>query len=314
MPADLGFYDLRAIEAIEGQAKLAHEYAICGFSFYHYWFSGRRLLDRPVDLILRSGKPDFPFMLFWANETWSKRWLGEDRDVLMRQDYSEEDDWNHVTWLCDHVFADRRYIRIDEKPVFVIYRPGHLPDCARTLRIFRDVAKQKGFAGLYLIGSNAHSNEIRRKQLEYFDIILNFEPKLGTLPGVFNDKWSFKRLRHNTARFGVCSGRLKLYDYAEVKQLMQRRSLPGRFLPCPFVGWDNTARRGEKAIIMVNQDPAVFADSLRWAKEVVRGLPEQQRLVFINAWNEWAEGNHLEPCAKYGRQFLESVKNVVNED
>ncbi|HEU4717844.1 MAG TPA: glycoside hydrolase family 99-like domain-containing protein [Bacteroidia bacterium] len=306
LPSDLGFYDLRAIETIEEQAALAREYAIHGFSFYHYWFSGKRLLHDPLDLLLETKRPDFPFLLFWANESWSRRWLGEERDVLIRQEYSREDDLHHAEWLCGRVFPDKRYIRVDGKPVFVIYRPNDFPDIGETLKIFRETAVKKGFPGLYLIGNNSHT----LKKPEVFDTVLNFEPQLGLLQQAFHDKWSWRRLLHNVSRFGLYSGTLKLYSYAETKNLMKKRRLPEKFVPCPFVGWDNTARRGEKGIILVGQDTQPFEDSLRWAKEIAMKLPGEEQFVFINAWNEWAEGNHLEPCRRYGRAFLETVKKV----
>jgi lipopolysaccharide biosynthesis protein len=306
LPTDLGFYDLRAIETIEEQAKLAAANGIYGFSFYHYWFHGRRLLHEPVDLILKTKNPDFPFLLFWANESWSRRWLGEERDVLIEQKYSEEDDRKHIEWLCENVFSDKRYITVNGKPVFVIYRPSDFPDIRKTLEIFRSVAVSKGFPGLYLVGNNSHSSG----NLEAFDIILNFEPQLGLLKNAFNDKWSYSRMMNNYRSFGVWSGTLKIYDYAEAKKLMASRKLPTRFLPCPFVGWDNTARRGKKGIIVENTSSEEFEKSLYWAKGVVKDLPEEEQLIFINAWNEWAEGNHLEPCIRYGSQFLDSVKKV----
>lgn len=310
LPTDMGFYDLRAIETIEEQAKLAAENGIYGFSFYHYWFHGKRLLHEPVDLILKSKKPDFPFLLFWANESWSRRWLGEERDVLIKQEYSEEDDRKHIEWLCDEVFSDKRYIKVNEKPVFVIYRPNDLPDCGKTLAMFRKIALDKGYKGLYLVGNNSHSV----KNLEHFDITLNFEPQLGLLKKAFEDKWSYKRMLDNYSKFKIRSGTLKVYDYSEVKQLMRKRKVPYKFLPCPFVGWDNTARRGNKGIIIVNEDAKSFEDSLRWSKEIVNEYPEEERLIFINAWNEWAEGNHLEPCIKNGSKFLNSVKKVFKDE
>jgi lipopolysaccharide biosynthesis protein len=310
LPAGLGFYDLRAIEAIEEQAKLAKENGIYGFSFYHYWFHGKRLLHEPIDIILKTKRPDFPFLLFWANESWSRRWLGEEKDILIKQDYSEEDDRAHMEWLCDKVFSDPRYIRVDDKPVFVIYRPNDLPDADRTVKLFREIAVRKGFKGLYLVGNNAHSP----KNLGSFDIILNFEPQLGILEKAFEDKWSFDRWRNNYFKFRINNGTLKVYDYTEVKQKMKSRKLPEKFLPCPFVGWDNTARRGDKGIMIVNADPKVFEESLEWSKQIVNKLPEEERLIFINAWNEWAEGNHLEPCIKYGSQFLNSVKKIFKDE
>lgn len=306
LPTHLGFYDLRAIETIEEQAQLAKANGIHGFSFYHYWFHGRRLLHEPVDLMLKTKKPDFPFLLFWANESWSRRWLGEERDVLIKQEYSHEDDVAHCEWLCRNVFSDQRYITVNGKPVFVIYRPNDFPDIKRTLETFREIAVKHGFPGLYLVGNNAHS----QKNLEHFDVMLNFEPQLGLLKNAFKDEWISERLLHNYRKFGIMSGTLKVYDYSEVKELMTKRRLPEKFIPCPFVGWDNTARRGRKGIIISNSDPVVFERSLRWAKEIAMKFPEQERFVFINAWNEWAEGNHLEPCIKHGSAFLDGVKKV----
>lgn len=310
LPTEMGFYDLRAIEAIEAQAALAKENGVSGFCFYHYWFNGKRLLHEPVDLMLKSQRPDFPFVLFWANETWSRRWLGEEKDILIRQDYSSEDDLRHIEWLCDEVFSDKRYLRVNDKPVFLIYRPNDLPDCSETLRIFRETAIKKGYKGLYLIGNNSHSQE----NLGDFDIVLNFEPQLGLLKDAFNDDWSFQRLRDNYSKHRIASGKLKVYDYNEVKALMKTRKISQPFLPCPFVGWDNTARRGDKGIIIRNANPAAFEESLRWAKNVVAALPAEEQLVFINAWNEWAEGNHLEPCIRYGSAFLQSVKKVFKDE
>jgi lipopolysaccharide biosynthesis protein len=308
LPADLGFYDLRVIETIVDQASIAKNYGLGGFAFYHYWFKGKRLLNDPIDLILESRKPDFPFLLFWANETWSRRWLGEERDVLIAQEYSDEDDEQHASWLCEKAFSDPRYIKVNGKPVFVIYRPHDLPDINKTISIFRRVAEQKGFPGVYLVGCNAHSS----KGLSAFDNILNFEPQLGLLKDAFKDQWTFQRWRHNFSA-GVNSGKLKLYDYAEVKDQLMKRKHPEKFIPCPFVGWDNTARRGEKGVIMINQDADHFERSLRWAKEKVQEQPREEQLIFINAWNEWAEGNYLEPCQKFGYAFLERVRKVFND-
>jgi lipopolysaccharide biosynthesis protein len=310
LPTDLGFYDLRAIETIIEQADLAKRNGVTGFSFYHYWFGGKRLLHEPIDIVLETKKPDFPFMLFWANESWSRRWLGEERDVLIKQNYSEEDDRNHAIWLCENVFSDPRYIKADGKPVFAIYRPNDFPDIKKTLDIFREVARSKGFPGVYLIGNNSHSQE----GLEHFDHVLNFEPQLGLLKNAFNDKWLYERWRNNYSKFKVPNGKLKIFDYAEVKTQMKKRKLPYKFIPCPFVGWDNTARRGDKGIIIANADAELFEESLHWAKDIAMQQPENERFVFINAWNEWAEGNHLEPCIKYGSAFLESVKKVFGND
>ncbi len=310
LPADFGFYDLRVIDTLIEQAAMASAYGIYGFSFYHYWFHGKRLLHEPVDLILKSKQPDFPFLLFWANESWSRRWLGDEKEVLIGQHYSTEDDRAHAEWLCQNVFSDSRYIKVNGKPVFVVYRPFNLPDVPQFIATFREVAEKHGFPGVYLVGCNAHSSS----QLHLFDNILHFEPQLGILKDAFHDDWKWSRYTSNWFNFGVRDGKLKLYDYNKVKKQLMNRTLKRKFIPCPFVGWDNSARRGEKGVVMLNQNAKMFGESLKWAKNAVQQFPEQEQMVFINAWNEWAEGNHLEPCLNYGHQYLEQVKKIFVEN
>jgi len=307
LPADLGFCDLRVPEVREAQAQLAKQYGIHGFCYYHYWFNGKRLLNRPIDEVLSSKHPDFPFMLFWANETWSRRWLGEEKEILIKQTYSEEDDRNHINWLYDNAFIDERYIKVHGRPAFVIYRPHDLPDYKKTLALFKSIAESKGLPAPFMIGSNSHGHE-----LSGFDQVLNFEPQLGLLPDAFVDGANDNKKKRNRT-YNIKSSELKVYDYKGVKKIMAARKFDYKYLPCVFVGWDNTARRGKNGIIIINQNKEDFKNSLLEAKEVVKDYPEDEKIVFINAWNEWAEGNHLEPCATYGHTFLEIVKEVFND-
>ena len=177
LPADLGFYDLRLAETRKAQAEMAKAYGIYGFCYYHYWFSGKRLLHQPIDEMLHSKQPDFPFMLCWANETWSRRWLGEEKEVLIKQEYSEADDYAHAEWLCNNAFNDSRYIKMYQRPAFAIYRPHDLPDYKKTISIIKQVAISKGLSEPFFIGSNSHSDK-----LDGFDQVLNFEPQLSLLP------------------------------------------------------------------------------------------------------------------------------------
>jgi lipopolysaccharide biosynthesis protein len=306
LPSDLGFYDLRSHDTRAEQARLAKAYGIHGFCYYHYWFNSERILERPFNEVVKSGEPDFPFMLCWANETWSRRWLGEEKEVLLKQAYSEEDDRNHATWLCENAFNDKRYITVHGRPAFIIYRPHDLPDAKKTIAIFKEVARSKGLPEPYMIASNSHSQE-----LEGFDHVLNFEPQLGMLTEAFYDKPTLRKLKNNLKQ-GVLSPSLKVYDYRAVKELMAGRKFEYPYFPCVFVGWDNTARRGRKGVIIVNQNKEDFKASLQRAKQMAEQKPEEEQLVFINAWNEWAEGNHLEPCRKYGHAFLEAVKETFH--
>jgi lipopolysaccharide biosynthesis protein len=308
LPADLGFYDLRLSEAREAQAELARTYGISGFCYYHYWFQGRRLLGRPVDEILGSSRPDFPFCLCWANESWTRGWLGQERDVLISQTYDPYDDLQHCRWLAK-AFADHRYLRVKRRAVFLIYRPGHLPEPKRLTDALRDACIKNGDENPYLIGVDAHAPG-RDFRSDGFDTTLGFEPQLGALPSAFYDAFSRRRMLRNL-RLGVMSGRLKLYDYTEARDRILTLERPFPTVPCVFVSWDNSPRRGEKGVIIVNASPQAFGRALETSVSKLRARSDGESLLFINAWNEWAEGNHLEPCQKWGRGYLEATRRAL---
>lgn len=317
VPADLGFYDLRLPEARQAQATLAMQYGIDGFCYYHYWFHGQRLLERPVDEILDSQQPDFPFCLFWANETWEGRWHGVTKGskILIKQDYSVQDDLDHIAWLAK-VMADPRYIKVEGRPLFVIYRPLDLPDCARTLSVWREEMSRRGMPNPFFMASNSHS--YGTNFLEYgFDGVLQFLPQLSVLDCFEprNFKHKLKRLVRNLMH-GVLSTDLHLYDYEKsVRKMLMKTDWP--VFRSLFSSWDNSARSGRKGVTLLNSDPDTFAKMLlEVSSSTLDEQPAGRRLVFLNAWNEWAEGNHLEPDQKYGRAFLEAVKKVkaqINE-
>ncbi|MFL6499709.1 MAG: glycoside hydrolase family 99-like domain-containing protein, partial [Candidatus Udaeobacter sp.] len=209
LPSDLGFYDLRLSETREAQAELAREHGIFGFCYYHYWFHGRRLLERPFQEVLESGRPKFPFCLCWANEPWTRRWLGEGQDTLIAQTYSSEDDEAHSEFLSS-VFRDERYITVGDRPVFLLYRPDRHPDPIRFTTLLKSAVRGATGNEPYLIALDAgHPNEDDRKL--GFDATLHFEPQLGLLPGAVDDRPSIGRLVRNL-QLGVLSARLKLYE------------------------------------------------------------------------------------------------------
>ena len=289
LPADLGYYDLRVPEAREKQAQLAREHGLEAFCYWHYWFNGKRLLQRPIDEILKSGNPDFPFCFAWANETWSRRWLGEEKEILIKQTYSAEDDLQHARWLAE-AFADPRYLRVNGRPVFVIYRPADLPQPQRTIETIRAQCKRRSVGEPYLLAMTAHMQKDWRNL--GFDGNVDFEPQLGVVPGVMKDG-------------------LKVFDYALARDLMKKRKRDFPFHPCIFVNWDNTPRRGRNGVVFVGSTPQLFGAGLEEIVRSVQQEPLEERLVFINAWNEWAEGNYLEPDQKHGRAYLEQVRRVA---
>jgi len=194
LPADLGFYDLRLPEARQAQVDLAREYGIYGFCYYHYWFNGRRLLERPLAEVLSSGEPDFPFCLCWANESWTKRWDGVEGTVLMEQRYTVEDDRAHLCWLAG-VFRDQRYIRVGGKPLLLVYRATKMVNPLRTTSIWREEARKLGIGELYLCRVECFGNERVDPTTIGFDAGVEFQPDwlyLGT-PLRQETRWSWAR-------------------------------------------------------------------------------------------------------------------------
>ena len=298
-------------EARQAQAELAHSYGIEGFCYWHYWFHGKRLLERPVDEIIASGEPDFPFCLAWANESWSRTWLGDSRQILVEQTYSERDDRAHACWLAT-AFADPRYIHIDGRPMLVVYKPMDLPSAQRTTDIFRDECRRLGQPEPYLVGIDAHCPGTDMRQFG-FDATEHHEPQLGVLaPDAFRDDPRASKFIRNLHR-GILSPTKKVYSHRAAALLMARVRPAFPHLPCCFTGWDNTARRGRHAIVMVESGPEVFRSELSEMTRKVLHKNHQERVVFINAWNEWAEGMYLEPDAKFGHAYLNVIADVLTD-
>ena len=313
LPTDMGFYDLRLNEVMQEQAKLATGYGIAGFCFYHYWFNGHLLLEKPLHNLLETGKPDFPFMMCWANENWSRRWDGREQEVLMKQDYSAEDDVKHIQYLLQFL-QDPRYIRIDGKCVLAIYRLTLLPDPAATIRIWREEARKAGIE-LYLV--HFENWDWRgAKMLDYgLDAGVEFAPhyqlveylKKHPIQQPSGMQKKMLRLLHKT---GIRKKKqTTIYPYDWILQGAEMATYDYKRFPAACPSWDNTARRKEAATIFDGSSPEKFAQWLQIIRRKFKPYSKEENLVFINAWNEWAEGNHLEPCIKYGRQFLEAVKN-----
>jgi lipopolysaccharide biosynthesis protein len=306
LPADLGFYDLRLGESRVAQAALAARHGIHGFCYYHYWFEGRRLLERPFDEVLASGEPDFPFALCWANENWTRVWTGGDREVLLRQGYSARDDVEHLRWLAE-AFGDRRYVRVDGRPVFLVYRPSSLPDPRRTSDAWRAEAQRLGLGDLYLCA--VHSNTTAREDpaLIGFDASVEFQPDFGDLgPAVRQGVAHRAARKYLRPQSPYRVHRMHAYEGIVERSLSASRS-PFKRFPCVTPGFDNSPRRRDGgAAILLGSTPERYE---RWLREVVAGFEPysaEENFVFVNAWNEWAEGNHLEPCQRWGTAYLEA--------
>jgi lipopolysaccharide biosynthesis protein len=305
VPADLGYYDLREPEVREAQAAMASTYAIFGFCYYHYWFGGHRLLERPFNEVLASGKPDFPFCLCWANENWTRRWDGMEHEILIQQQHSDSDDIRFIRALFP-AFSDKRYIRINGRPLLIVYRTDILPNPARTASIWREEVHRAGLGDLYLCRAETfttYGNHVDPKMIG-FDAALEFPP---------HAVWSSSLRATTIPADSDFDG--DVFDYEQVVLNSLLRPTPSYKL---FRGvmptWDNTPRRRNKGYIFVNSSPELYeewlADCIAWT---MREHVKDERLVFVNAWNEWAEGCHLEPDVRYGYRYLDATRSAIEK-
>lgn len=311
IPKDLGFYDLRLPESRLAQAELAKEYGIYGFCYYHYWFSGHLLMERPIDEILESKEPQFPFMMCWANENWTRAWNGSKNQILIEQKYSDEDDYNHIHYLLDHIFCDERYIRINGKPVFAIYRSSSFPNIKRTIEIWRNEAKKKGVE-LYICRFESFNEKVTNLQELGFDAAIEFPPH-SISPYVIKHNSLRQYINALTKRVFNCSvWKNSTFNYSfYVKLRMNERNPEYKRYSCITPMWDNSPRRKNGYFVLKGSTPELYRKLLYNLYTRFKPYSNEENLFFINAWNEWAEGNHLEPDLKWGRQYLEATKDVI---
>lgn len=318
LPADLGFYDLRLPEARAAQAEMAARHGIYGFCYYHYWFNGKQVLERPLNEIRQSGQPDFPFCLCWANENWTRRWDGLDDEVLLEQKYGPADDLAHIRSLIP-LFHDRRYIRVINRPLFLVYRASKFPEPQKTTELWRREAERAGLKGLFLVRVESHTDFGDPRGMG-FDSAVEFQPRWSALSGarIFRRRW-WRRARLGTGEPDLLDN--FVFEYRDL--VTEALACPVQTyprIPCVCPGWDNSARRERGATIFINSTPEKYE---YWLQDVVNRTKTNLRLgtnheitpdslIFINAWNEWAEGNHLEPCQKWGRRYLEATQRALS--
>lgn len=300
VPIDPGYYDLRDKAVQQRQIELAKLYGIGGFCFYFYWFGGKRLLERPLDNWLANRDLDFPFCICWANENWSRRWDGLDRQILIAQNHSAEDDIAFIGEVAPYL-RDPRYIRVDGKPLLLLYRPSLLPEPAKTAERWRAWCRGNGVGEIFL--AYTQSFEKVDPELYGLDAAVEFPPNNAGLPD------ATRLVKSRRRRFGG-----RVFDWSAL--VAQSQNYGQRLYPLfrsVNPGWDNTARRGRRAIVLVNNSPALYR---RWLQnailDTVRHADEpSRRLVFVNAWNEWAEGAHLEPDAVHGYAYLQATRDAL---
>ena len=303
LPADLGFYDLRLPEARAAQAGLAQRYGVSAFCYWHYWFAGRRLLERPVREIVKSGEPDMPFCLGWANQTWTGIWHGAPGRILVEQTYpGRADDVAHFEELLP-AFGDRRYFTVDGRPVFYVFRPEQLPDPAGWCRRWRKMARANGLAGMYLIAEM--TDLLGRGPVCENPVALGFDAGVYVrLPARTSP---LRVLGLRAARKLLDSGP-EVYPYRADPRPVPERYRAGHVYTAVFPNWDNTPRSGRNGLVLSGSHPSLFAAQVEAAARAVADCALDERLVFVKSWNEWAEGNYVEPDVEFGHGWLEALR------
>ena len=305
-------------EVREAQADLARAYGIEGFCYYHYWFAGRRSSSGPFNEVLASGRPDFPFCLCWANQSWTGVWHGAPNKTLLAQTYpGRADDIAHFETLLP-AFEDSRYMRVDGKPIFVIYRPLEIPETRRVTEHWREMAVTAGLGGLHLVGFESdEAKDWLPKDYGFDAVVRSRLPKRKVWP-----TWD-EPARKIALKLSLWKARLTpgadvpvygptIHSYADMLDLVVAAPTPGiESYPCVIPNWDNTPRSGVNGLVLNGSTPALFRRQVRKALDVTAHLPPDHRLMFVKSWNEWAEGNYLEPDLEHGHAYLKALRDEL---
>lgn len=322
IPTELGYYDLSDDKTRIAQAELANKYGVSGFCYYHYWFNEKLLLEMPLNEVLKSGKPNFPFCLCWANENWTRRWDGLENEILIGQKYDEYSPKKHMQWLSN-AFNDNRYIKINGKPLFLIYNISGIPDLSNKINSWRRIAAEMNLPGIYLCSVKSVHNKFTDKEVIDlgFDAIVDFIPgketfykrKVLSLPKYYsylfiNKLISALKLERLVKKLAITS----VYSYgALANEKMNKLTRDIKTFECIIPNWDNSSRK-RIADAIQNDNPDIYQRWLENALLKTKSNSPEEQIVFINAWNEWAEGCHLEPDLRNGKMFLEATLKAVN--
>lgn len=312
VPADLGYYDLRIPEVREQQAQMAKEYGIEGFCYWHYWFGeGKRLLEMPFNEVLKTKNPDFGFCLAWANIRWGGVAYGDKYErILMEQTYpGEQDIINHFNELLP-AFKDERYMKIDNKPIFVVYNAGELPNSNDFIALWNKLAKENGLDGIYFIAYNHFSFPYKERG---FDALTPPSPShlFLRVKSTVLDRFTSKVLskKWNQIKFRTSKVR-NIFTHKQIVDASDYSDIPKdiKFYPSCSPNWDHTPRSGTKGQVILETNPNLFYKNLENCYDRIKDYKDDEKVIFIKAWNEWAEGNYLEPDMKTGFQNLEQIK------
>lgn len=306
LPSELSFYDLRVPETRKAQSHLAGAYGIEAFAYWHYWFGdGERILERVVQEVVASGEPDLSFCLAWANQSWTGTWHGAKDRILREQRYpGPEDDQKHFDTILP-AFRDARYFRVGDRPLFYVYRPEDLPNAAEFVDRWQGMARAAGLAGLYLV---AEMTDAVGDGPLYLDADADgFDAAVYTRIPTVLTPWLRRRQRVISKALG---GPL-IYPYSDA--ITQHSWTGPTIQPCIWPNWDNTPRAGRGGLVLTGATPQRFAKNVREAVATLSDRPADERILWVKSWNEWAEGNHLEPDSTWGRAWLEALRQGLGE-
>ena len=313
VPADLGYYDLRVPETREAQAEMARKYGIEGFMYWHYWFgNGKRLIERPFNEVLKSGKPDFPFALAWANETWKGFAHGlKNRNILIEQLYPGDDDYIAHFYEVLPAFKDKRYITIDGKPIFLIYKPHQIPDVSHFIGLWQELARENGLTGIYFIAQHQHVQDHNKTEEESLEEMLSWGFSSVNFVRLYNIQTSqsfIRRVYDALKRRLFSHPSVRSYKNA-LKFFLKPLDKDERVIPTLIPNWDHSPRSSNYALVLHNSTPQLFRHHIREALSIIQH--KKNKFLIIKSWNEWAEGNYLEPDLKWGCKYLEVLKSEV---
>lgn len=338
VPADLGYYDLRLPEIKEQQALMAKEAGIEGFCYWHYWFEeGKELLEKPFKDVLESGKPDFPFCLGWANHSWTnKTWTKLNKttkeSMLAEQKYNGIEEHKKHFYELLGAFKDKRYIKVDDKPLFVVFSPKSIPNVKEFIKLWNELAIENGLKGIHFVGITENF-EIRQTDAEgkenfklnsntnnaglYYNSILELGFNAVNSRGMNRAQlknesnsliYYFKKFLDVKLNIQI----LKKYDYKKIiKHLYASEDSWENVYPTIIPNWDRSARSGKKAVIWHESTPALFKENIEECIDLIKNKDEEHRVIFLQSWNEWAEGNYVEPDLKFGKGYLNALKDSL---
>lgn len=305
VPADLGYYDLRLPEVRHKQAELAREAGIEGFSYWHYWYEGKQLLETPFQEVLESKKPDFPFCLFWANHSWyAKNWNKDVEDkLLIEQTYGDEEDWTNHFYSLLSAFKDSRYIKINGKPVFGIYSFKHFPEVSNFIKKWNSLALSNGLSGIHFVTISYKEKEQNQiKDLGFdaivYDLLFLRKTMSRFIYLVFHKVFKFPQI-------------IDYKDY--VKTLIKNIPVDNSIYPCVIPNFDHTPRSGRRGSVMINSSPKRWYSLLVQLFEKLKNKKAEENIVFVKSWNEWAEGNYMEPDLKYGKGYIQALRKALDK-